>query len=176
MSPNVGLERLVKVHCARNARRLSAGLMMYRETSKGSLEVFLAHPGGPHFRRKDDGHWTIPKGEKEPGESLLRTARREFGEETGLSSSQPFHDLGWIRQKGGKIVFAWAFPGAFSAGDRVRSIEFEIEWPPHSGKRQRFPEIDKAEFFSIEEAMRKIKPTQIPFIERLVARRETLPT
>lgn len=147
-------------------RRVSAGLLMYR-VSAGELEVLLAHPGGPHFANKDDGHWTAPKGETEPGEDLLETAKREFFEETNLCSSGPYIDLGWIRQKGGKIVYAWGFEGNLRPDDVIRSIEFEMEWPPKSGKIGRFPEIDRAEFFLWRDATEKIKATQIPFIERL---------
>lgn len=148
--------------------RVSAGLLMYR-LSGGELEVFLAHPGGPHFARKDEGHWTAPKGETEPGEALLETAQREFFEETNLTPNGPYIELGWIRQKGGKIVHAWAFEGNLGPKDEVRSIEFQMEWPPKSGKLARFPEVDRAEFFHWQEASVKIKPTQIPFIDRLRA-------
>ena len=139
---------------------------MYR-VKNGELEVFLAHPGGPFFRSKDDGHWTIPKGEIEPGENLLDTACREFKEEVGLEPSGEFLPLGSILQKGGKIVHAWAFEGDCVNGFRLQSGTFEMEWPPHSGRIQSFPEIDRAEFFSLAGARKKIKETQRPLLDRL---------
>lgn len=143
---------------------------MYR-TRQGRLEVFLAHPGGPFFAHKDEGHWTIPKGEIEPGEELLAAALREFKEEIGLDLDPRGHflDLGSIQQKGGKVVHAWAVAYHGSEPVPCHSCTFEMEWPPHSGKWQRFPEVDRAEFFAVAEAKRKIKPTQIPLLERLQA-------
>lgn len=142
---------------------------MYRWNQR-ELEVFLAHPGGPYFQHKDDGHWTIPKGEVEKGEELLDTARREFREEVGMKvDSDEFLELGWIRQKGGKVVYAWAFEGAWDPGQQVRSIKFKIEWPPESGKERSFPEVDRAAFFPLDEARIKIKSTQVPLIDRLEA-------
>ena len=142
---------------------------MYR-WNQGLIEVFLAHPGGPYFQHKDDGYWTIPKGEVEEDEALLQTARREFREEVGLKvESHTFLELGWIRQKGGKIVYAWGFEGAWNPAQKVRSIKFKIEWPPESGKERSFPEVDCAAFFPLNEARIKIKPTQIPLIDRLEA-------
>ncbi len=142
---------------------------MYR-ICNGRLEVFLAHPGGPLFRAKDEGHWSIPKGEVPPGEALLDTARREFEEETGLQPRGPYLELGSIRQKGGKLVHAWAFAGDWDERRPVRSNTFEMEWPPGSGIRRRFPEVDRAGFFPITEARRKLKSTQWPLIERLIDR------
>jgi predicted NUDIX family NTP pyrophosphohydrolase len=145
----------------------SAGLMMYRRTPSGP-EVFLAHPGGPYFAKKDDGVWTIPKGEPAPGEALLDCARREFEEETGMRPQGELVALGDIRQAGGKVVHAWAFAGEW--GDReLRCNTFELEWPPRSGRRQAFPEIDRACFFAIDEARRKINPAQVVLIDRLLA-------
>jgi predicted NUDIX family NTP pyrophosphohydrolase len=144
-------------------RRVSAGLLMYR-LKDGHLQVFLAHPGGPLFRSKDDGAWTIPKGEVMPGEDLLDTARREFQEETGLTPVAPFLKLTPIRQKGGKLVHAWAFQGDCDP-QTVVSNRFTMEWPPKSGRMTEFPEVDRAEFFSVDEACRKINPAQIAFIE-----------
>jgi len=134
------------------------------------LEVLIAHPGGPLFRNKDDGVWTIPKGEIDPGEDLLRRGRIEFEEEVGISAeSADWIDLGWIKQKGGKTVYAWAFEGDLPDSFQCRSNMFEMEWPPRSGKMQNFPEVDKAGFFSLEDARRKLKEAQTPFLDRLKA-------
>jgi len=146
--------------------RISAGLLMYR-MNEGRLEAFLAHPGGPLFKNKDEGHWSIPKGEIEPGEVLLAAAIREFEEETGLVPHGDFIELGTITQKGGKIVHAWAFPGEWDESRPVQSNTFELEWPPRSGTTQRFPEIDRAGFFSIPNAREKLKEAQHPFLDRL---------
>jgi predicted NUDIX family NTP pyrophosphohydrolase len=147
----------------------SAGLLMYRRTTSGP-EVFLAHPGGPYFAKKDDGVWTIPKGEPAPGEDLLACARREFEEETGLCpQTSEFIALGAIKQAGGKTVHAWAFEGEW--GEReLRCNTFELEWPPRSGRKQAFAEIDRACFFAIEEARRKLNPGQVALLDRLVAK------
>jgi len=139
---------------------------MYRWRG-GRLEVFLAHPGGPCFARKDEGHWTVPKGEIEPGEELLQAAIREFTEEVGIQPKGPFLELGSIRQKGGKIVHAWAFAGDWDERQPIRSNHFEMEWPPHSGKRLTFPEVDRARFFSLAEASGAIKGTQVALLQRL---------
>lgn len=146
--------------------KTSAGLLMYRFRD-GALEVFLAHPGGPFFARKDHGHWTIPKGEVHQGEELLAGAIREFGEEVGKPAFGEFIPLGSVRQNRGKTVHGWAFRGDWEPGRVLTTTFFEMEWPPLSGQRQSFPEIDKAEFFSLDQAWRKIKPAQWPFIERL---------
>ncbi len=145
--------------------KVSAGLLMYRIADEG-LEVLLVHPGGPYWQRKDDGAWTIPRGQVEAGEEYLAAAIREFAEETGWRPEGPFLALGEVRQRSGKTVYAWAFPGS---GDptSIRSNLFEIEWPPHSGRRQQFPEIDRAEFFPIAEAQRKILAPELPFLARL---------
>jgi predicted NUDIX family NTP pyrophosphohydrolase len=147
---------------------MSAGLLMYRR-NRGQLEVLLAHPGGPFFAKKDAGHWTIPKGEIEPGEGGLTAALREFHEEVGVAvdPKSRFLLLGSIRQKGGKIVHAWACEGNYDEAAPVQSSTFEMEWPPSSGKRQRFPEVDQLKFFPLPEARRKIKDTQIPLLDRL---------
>lgn len=147
--------------------RISAGIVLYR-IRKG-LEVFIAHPGGPLFAHKDDGHWSIPKGEVEPDEDLLATAIREFEEEVGLAldPKSEFIPLGTIQQKGGKIVHAWGVMGDWEDSRAVRSNTFTIEWPPRSGRMQEFPEVDRAGFFPVAEAKRKLKPTQVPLIERL---------
>ena len=151
--------------------RISAGLLMFRRSASGGLEVYLAHPGGPFFRNKDDGAWTIPKGEIPEGEQPLAAALREFEEETGLriDESGKFHDLGSIRQKGGKTVYAWAVEGDSPSGHCFKSNTFKIEWPPRSGKFQDFPEVDRAEFFPIDLGRRKINLGQVAFLDRLAA-------
>ena len=134
----------------------------------GQLEVFLAHPGGPFFKNKDDGHWSIPKGEIEAGEDLLVAARREFKEEVGIDPwCGDFLELGSVRQKGGKIVHAWAFQGDCDESRPLQSNTFELEWPPLSGRIQRFPEIDRVAFFTVPEARKKLKEAQHPFLDRL---------
>ena len=145
---------------------MSAGLLMYR-IKDGDLQVFLAHPGGPLYRNKDRGYWTIPKGEPPENEALMETAIREFEEETGIKPRGSFIELGSIRQKGGKIVYAWAFEGDHNALNLTRSNTFEMEWPPRSGRTQSFPEVDRARFFSLPEAKLKLKETQWPLVERL---------
>ena len=146
--------------------KVSAGLLMYRIRA-GQLEVFLAHPGGPLFVNKDDGHWSIPKGETESDEELLAAAVREFTEETGIEPQGEFIELGLVKQKGGKLVHGWAFEGDWDESRPLKSNTFEMEWPPRSGRKQHFPEIDRAGFFTIDEAKRKLKETQHPFLERL---------
>jgi predicted NUDIX family NTP pyrophosphohydrolase len=145
--------------------RISAGLLMYR-IRNGAVEVLLAHPGGPFFQDKDDGAWSIPKGEIEPGEDLLVTAQREFAEETGIKPIGPFLPLRPIQQKGGKIVHAWAFAGDCDPA-AVKSNTFTLEWPPKSGRQAEFPEIDRAEFFDLAAARKKIKPGQEAFLAEL---------
>ncbi len=150
------------------AKKISAGLLMYRIINH-KLEVLLAHPGGPFFRNKDSGHWSIPKGEPNDNESdLLETAKREFREETGIEpDASKFIPLGTILQKGGKTVYAWAFEGNIGPGFQQKSNTFKTEWPLRSGKQMIFSEIDKINFFTPDEAKKKIKSTQIDFIERL---------
>lgn len=140
---------------------------MFRR-SGDALEVLLAHPGGPFYQKKDDGVWTIPKGEANLGEDLLSRARTEFEEEVGIPANGDWIDLGWIRQKGGKTVYAWAFEGNLPDPFQVCSNSFEMEWPPRSGNMQSFPEVDKACFFSLKEARLKLKAAQTPFLDRLV--------
>jgi len=143
---------------------------MFR-SKNDELEMLLAHPGGPFFARKDEGVWTIPKGEAAPDEDLLTRAQIEFEEEVGfrLENVQQWIGLGWIQQKGGKIVHAWALKGDLPSSFKLKSNTFELEWPPGSGKLREFPEIDRAEFFGDAVARRKIKPAQVPFLDRLRA-------
>jgi len=145
--------------------RISAGLLMYR-IKDGAIEVLLAHPGGPFFRNKDDGAWSIPKGEPDSDEDLLRTAQREFEEETGLKPTGPFLPLNPIKQKGGKIVHAWAFEGDCDPM-AIKSNTFVMEWPPKSGRQMEFPEIDRAEFFDLGPARKKIEAGQEGLLEEL---------
>jgi predicted NUDIX family NTP pyrophosphohydrolase len=149
--------------------RVSAGLLMFRRKG-GALEFLLAHPGGPFFARKDEGAWTIPKGEAAPDEDLLTRAQIEFEEELGFRPHGNWIELDAIKQKGGKTVHAWAFEGDLPDSFKLKSNTFEIEWPPRSGKRKQFPEIDRAEFFPQDLARRKINPAQIILLDRLVRR------
>ena len=141
---------------------------MFRKSREG-LQVLVVHPGGPYFRNKDDGAWTIPKGEVADGEDLLARARIEFEEELGMPAPAMANwiELGSVKQKGGKTVHAWAFQGDWPPDFKLASNTFEMEWPPRSGRQQSFPEIDRAEFFSIEEAKRKINAAQIDLLGRL---------
>jgi predicted NUDIX family NTP pyrophosphohydrolase len=148
--------------------RISAGLMMFRFRD-GELEVLLAHPGGPIFRNKDYGHWTIPKGEVQANEELLATAKREFEEEVGIKPEGVFLPLGWIRQKGGKVVHGWAFSGDWDTSRPHVCNNFSMEWPPGSGRFQQFPEVDRVGFFRLRQAREKLKDTQHPFLDRLLA-------
>lgn len=140
---------------------------MFRRRAR--LELFLVHPGGPFFRNKDDGAWSIPKGELGASEEPLQTARREFSEETGISVPEDgFIELGEIRQKGGKRVSAWAFEGDCDPA-AIESNSFDIEWPPRSGRRQTFPEVDRAAFFTPDEARAKLNSAQAELVDRLEA-------
>jgi predicted NUDIX family NTP pyrophosphohydrolase len=140
---------------------------MYRlEGNQHLLEVLLVHPGGPYWKRRDAGVWTIPKGNVEAGEDILAAAIREFTEETGLVPEGPFISLGEITQRSGKRVHGWAFRGTCDPGS-IRSNTFEIEWPPNSGRRESFPEVDKAAFFTVAMAKQKILPAEEPFVNRL---------
>jgi predicted NUDIX family NTP pyrophosphohydrolase len=150
--------------------RLSAGLLMFR-IKDGVLQVLLAHPGGPYFAKKDEGYWTIPKGEPDGEEDLLVTAQREFEEETGIRSTRPLIPLQPIKQKGGKIVHAWAFEGDCDPA-AIKSNTFTMEWPPKSGRQQEFPEIDRAEWFDLATARAKIKAGQEALIDELQAMKE----
>jgi predicted NUDIX family NTP pyrophosphohydrolase len=143
----------------------SAGVLMYRRAGK-TVEVLLVHPGGPFWRNKDAGAWSIPKGEIEPGEDPVEVARREFQEELGTAAGQPLRALGEIRQRGGKRVIAFAVEGNLDA-DAIASNTFEMEWPPKSGRRQSFPEVDRAAWFDLKRAREKIFASQQPLLDRL---------
>jgi predicted NUDIX family NTP pyrophosphohydrolase len=145
----------------------SAGILMYRRTGP-RLEVLLVHPGGPFWRNKDEGAWSIPKGEMDEGEDAAVAARREFLEETGIAVTGPLEPLGDIRQRGGKRVTAFAVEGDLDV-DAIKSNTFEIEWPPKRKKMQSFPEIDRAEWFDLPAAHIKIFVGQRPLLDRLAA-------
>jgi predicted NUDIX family NTP pyrophosphohydrolase len=142
--------------------KVSAGLLMYR-IRDGALQFLLAHPGGPFWKDRDAGAWTIPKGEIQPGEEPLAAAQREFEEEVGFKPRGRFIELTPITQKSGKIVHAWAFEGDCDPA-LVRSNSFKMEWPPRSGQFEDCPEVDRAGFFGMEEAKGKINPAQIPLL------------
>jgi len=144
----------------------SAGILAFRR--RNGLELLLAHPGGPYWRNKDLGAWTIPKGEIESGDALT-CAKREFSEETGLNARGPFIALAPVRQAGGKTVHAYAVEADFDLS-AFRSNEFDMEWPPRSGRRARFPEIDRIAYFGLATARKKILPSQKPLIEQLIKR------
>ena len=143
----------------------SAGLLLYR-LKNGQPEVLLVHPGGPYWAKKDDGAWSIPKGEYTEGEEPLAAARREFEEETGICPEGEAIPLGTIRQPGGKFVTAFAMEGDLDAA-AIRSNTFSMEWPPRSGRMQTFPEVDRAGWFGKEEAERKILRGQLPILRAL---------
>ena len=145
--------------------KLSAGLLVYRLGPEGH-EVFLVHPGGPFWRARDVGAWSIPKGEVAAGEDPQAAARRELAEETGFVAEPPWLPLAAVRQTGGKTVLAWAAAGAFDAA-AVTSNTFSMEWPPRSGRLESFPEVDRGAWFSLPEARRKILAGQVPFLEQL---------
>lgn len=166
------LEGTVATPLRTKRSRVSAGLLMYRMRA-GEVEVFIAHPGGPWFPNRDFDIWTIPKGELEAGEELFAAAVREFEEEVGKKPSGPFIDLGSIRQKGGKTVYAWGFLGDWEENTQLRTTYFSMEWPPGSGVLQEFPEVDRAGFFSIDEARHRMKVAQQPLLDRLMAALES---
>lgn len=147
--------------------KTSAGLLVYR-LKEGKPEVFIVHNGGPYWAKKDDGIWSLPKGEIEEGNEPLATAKREFGEETGLPVPEgEYFELGTIiYPRGDKRIIAWAVEGDFDAA-QLKSNTFEMEWPPRSGKKQKFPEIDRGGWFALAEASRKLFPPNLPFLERL---------
>jgi len=145
----------------------SAGILLFR---RDPLEVLLVHPGGPFWAKKDLGAWSIPKGEHQEGEDAMACALREFTEETGSAPSPgELIDLGTVKQKAGKVVQAWALEGDLDAAS-VRSNTFTMQWPPRSGRMQEFPEVDRAQWFGLEEAIGRINPAQAAFLERLRTR------
>jgi predicted NUDIX family NTP pyrophosphohydrolase len=146
----------------------SAGLLLYRHRQE-KLEVFLVHPGGPFWVNKDAGVWSIPKGEHGPEENPLAAARREFNEETGFTAAGPFLPLTSLKQKSGKLIQAYACEGEVDPG-KLTSNTFPLEWPPHSGQTKEFPEVDRAAWFSLEEAAEKIHPGQAGFLQELLER------
>lgn len=148
-----------------SSKKISAGILVYRFTS-GALEVFLVHPGGPFWARRDQGSWSIPKGELDEGAGLLETAKREFREETGVPIGGEFIELTPLRQAGGKLVHAWAVSGEIDPSC-VKSNTFSMEWPPRSGKQQQFPEVDRAQWFAMPEAYEKLLAGQRGFLEEL---------
>ena len=144
----------------------SAGILLYRRKND-RVELFLVHPGGPFWQKKDIGSWTIPKGEFTDSEEPLEAAKREFEEETGVALSGNFIELTPVKQKAGKRIYAWALEGDVDASGFV-SNSFRIEWPPKSGHYKEFPEVDKAEWFSEEEAKEKINPAQARLVDELL--------
>jgi predicted NUDIX family NTP pyrophosphohydrolase len=146
----------------------SAGLLLFRRMSD-RVEVLLVHPGGPLWSKKDEGAWSIPKGELDPDEDPLAAARREFEEELGAPVSGEFIALTPVRQASGKLVYAWAVEGDFDPMT-LTSSPFSMEWPPRSGRQQSFPEVDRAEWFTIDEAKRKINKAQIPLLDEFSSR------
>jgi predicted NUDIX family NTP pyrophosphohydrolase len=145
--------------------KTSAGLVMYR-LRDAVLEVLLVHPGGPFWAKKDAGAWFVPKGEIEPGESELAAAGREFEEETGIPPVGPYLPLGRVTHRSGKIVVAWAFAGTCDPS-MVKSNLFTMEWPPKSGQQQEFPEVDRAEFFTVAAARARMHPQELDLVMRL---------
>lgn len=143
----------------------SAGLLLYRRRA-GHLEVFLVHPGGPFWKNKDEGAWSIPKGEYSMGEDPLAAARREFREETGFTVEGDFIPLTPVTQAGGKVVQAWALAGDCDP-QKIRSNTFTLEWPPRSGKIREFPEVDRAGWFDLDTARKKINRAQVTFLDEL---------
>lgn len=146
--------------------KTSAGVLLYKRRD-GVLRVFLIHPGGPFFAKKDAGAWSIPKGEIDEGEDALAAAKREFEEETGCRPEGEFIPLSEVTQKSGKIVRAWAVEGDCDART-IRSNTFTLEWPPRSGRMREFPEVDRAGWFTVGEAKEKINPAQIALLEELL--------
>jgi predicted NUDIX family NTP pyrophosphohydrolase len=143
----------------------AAGILLYRRTGS-SLEIFLIHPGGPFWAKKDESSWSIPKGEFLENEDPLTAAKREFQEETGFTVEGPFVSIGSIKQSSGKVVQAWACEGDVDAA-AIHSNTFQLEWPPRSGKYEEFPEADRAEWFPMELAWKKILKVQMPFLQNL---------
>ena len=148
------------------AKNPTAGLLLYRRHAE--LEVFLVHPGGPFWAQKDLGAWSLPKGEIDEGEDMLDAAKREFTEETGFAIDGEFIPLDPVKQSGGKLVNAWAIEGDCDPS-RIQSNSFSMEWPPKSGKKQEFPEVDRAGWFTVAEARKRILAAQVAFIDQLVS-------
>lgn len=146
---------------------ISAGLLMIDQSEE--LEFFLVHPGGPFFKNKDNGFWTIPKGLVHESETMLDAAIREFKEETGLTPQGPYHELGNVKQKSGKIVHAWMFAGQWDPNQDIKCNTFKLEWPPRSGRMQDFPEVDRAAWMPYTEAKVKMNKEQQVFLERAKA-------
>ncbi len=144
----------------------SAGILLYRQTNK-ALEVFLVHPGGPFWKNKDVGAWSIPKGEFTDEEEALDAAKRELEEEVGISCNGPFIELTPLKQKGGKLVFAWAAQKNVDC-NKIITNTFQMEWPPRSGNFQSFPEVDIAQWFGADDAKQKINSSQSAFIDELI--------
>ena len=149
------------------AKKISGGLVLYEQIN-GTLKFLIAHPGGPFFKNRDDGYWSIPKGEPEEKEEIFDAAVREFEEETGLIPKGPYINLGSILQKNGKLVYAWGFAGSWAEGTVPKCNEITLEYPIRSGKVWTFPEIDRAIMMRSEEAKQKLSAEQAPFIDRLV--------
>jgi len=148
------------------AKKTTAGLLLYRR--HGELEIFLVHPGGPFWAKKDAGTWSLPKGEIGEGEDPLQAAKREFTEETGFSIDGEFRRLDPVKQSGGKVVHAWAIEADCDPA-QVRSNLFSMEWPPKSGQKKEFPEVDRAQWFNIPEARKRILVAQIGLIDQLIS-------
>lgn len=148
--------------------KTSGGLLLFENSQKDVPLMLVAHPGGPFFKNRDDGWWSIPKGEPEPGEEIFDAALREFEEETGMKPNGPFLDLGDVLQKNGKRVFAWAFEGTWPEGKIPECNEITLEYPKGSGKTWTFPEIDRVLMLIPEDARKKLRKEQGPFIDRLL--------
>ncbi len=159
---------------AKSPAKIAAGMILFRRTS-ASVEVLLVHPGGPFWANKDLGVWSIPKGQPEDGEELLDAARRELTEETGARAEGDLVSLSSVKQPGGKTVHAWAVEGDFDLA-QLKSSTFSMEWPRGSGRKQTYPEVDRAEWFSLPDARRRLLPGQVPLLDRLERLLETLAT
>jgi predicted NUDIX family NTP pyrophosphohydrolase len=150
----------------RKAAKVSAGILLYRSSANG-LEVLLVHPGGPFWAKRDLGAWSVPKGQVDGDEDMLEAAKREFREETGAQVDGKFIELTPLRQPSGKVVHAWAVEGDADASS-ITSNTFSMEWPPHSGESREFPEVDRAEWFTLAEARDKLLPGQRPLLDELI--------
>ena len=159
---------MAKKQLSMKVNRKSAGILLYR-VNENIPEVFLIHPGGPFWAKKDEGAWSIPKGEFNDDEDALSAAKREFEEETGTSLSGNFIALTPVMQKAGKQVYAWALESNIDAS-AIQSNTFKIEWPPKSGRWKSYPEVDKASWFDVEIAKQKINPAQVAFIDELIGK------